>query len=159
MSSRNDARVERVLDDVEGGHDVELPASVASSVLTSPHVMRRRTVGCASSIATGDSSMPAGSKPASSAASRKNPVAAAHVEQPSAASVLTDQRQTAPHRGELQLACIDVVAIDAGLVLGVDERGHVLEPRPLGQEDDARLRIAKVDGVALAGVLARRHSL
>ena len=64
-------------------------------------------------------------------------------------------RQPPPHRGELQAASVDVVAVNAGLVLGVDERSHVLEPRPLGEEDDARLRISKVHSVTLAGVLTR----
>ena len=91
-------------------------------------------------MATDDNSMPAGSKPASSAASRKNPGRAADIEEPRA--TMHAQRISGSRRrivASFRLARVDVVAIDARLVLGVNERGHVLQLRLLGQEDDRRL--------------------
>ena len=141
-------RVEGVLDDVEGSDDVELAGrSVASRVLTSPQVMRvsHRPVVPGRSPPAKARSPPDRSRPRAQLRGR-TPLPQPTSSSANVASVLTDDRQPAPHGRELQRACIDIVAIDAGLVLGVDERGHVLQSRLLGQEDDARLRIAKVDG-------------
>src|SRR5687767_9646889 len=57
---------------------------------------------------------------------------AAEIEEAPAVCVRTDRRQTASHRGELELPCADVVAVDTCLVLGVNERCHLLQLRLLG---------------------------